>query len=339
LAAGLFALSGPLGWLGPAPSAQAKDFVVAAWGDPYEAGWRKSLVPKFEKKHGVTVVWDQGFSSQTLAKLRAQKANPQYDLAMMDDGPYYQGVALGLFEKLDMSKIPNAKNLVPSALEAGDTGVFFAYTGTGMYYNTKIFKEKGWDPPTSYLDLFEPTFAKRVTTHTIANTNGLNILLAMNELAGGKTPENMDPGFAKMKELATQVVTFDQFGETPTLIQQEAVVMGTWNIDRVVNLKNTGVPIEFVFPKEGIWGWRETIVVVKGRPKENQDLAHDFINMMLSQEEQENNAKFIGFIPVHNEVGHGREHIPNMKFPNWDKLQAHRPGWTERWNKEVERRR
>ena len=68
-------------------TAFAKDLVIAAWGDPIEAGWRRSLIPEFEKKHGVKVVWVQGFSSQTLAKIKAQQANPQIDLVMMDDGP------------------------------------------------------------------------------------------------------------------------------------------------------------------------------------------------------------------------------------------------------------
>ena len=55
----------------------------------------------------------------------------------------------------------------------------------------------------------------------------------------------------------------------------------TPNIDRVANLAATGVPIEFVFPKEGVWGWKEVAVVVKGRP--NQDLAYKFINQMMSK--------------------------------------------------------
>src|SRR5690242_17018121 len=68
--------------------AQPRELVIAAWGDPYEAGWRKSLVPEFEKQNNAKVIWVQGFSSQTLAKLRAQKDNPQIDVAMMDDGPF-----------------------------------------------------------------------------------------------------------------------------------------------------------------------------------------------------------------------------------------------------------
>ena len=36
-----------VGWAGLATT-QTRELVVAAWGDPYEAGWRKSLVPAFE---------------------------------------------------------------------------------------------------------------------------------------------------------------------------------------------------------------------------------------------------------------------------------------------------
>lgn len=339
LAGVLPAIVGLTAAIGVCGTAVAKDFVVAAWGDPYEEGWRKSLVPEFEKKYGVKIVWVQGFSSQTLAKLKAQQANPQIDVAMMDDGPFFQAANSGLIEKLDMAKVPNAKDLVEMAFEPKPHGVYFGVAGTGMYYNSKIFKEKGWAPPTSFNDLFDPKFAKRVTTHTIQNSAGLMVLLAMTKLAGGSIPDNMDPGFKKMQELAKQVVTFDQFGETAVLFQQEAVLIGTWNTDRVANLKLTGAPIEFVYPKEGIWAWKDAIGVIAGRPKEMQDLGHAFINMMLTKQEQENTAKYIGFIPMHKEVtGYGRETLKDMNFIDWGELAKHRPIWTERWNKEVERR-
>jgi putative spermidine/putrescine transport system substrate-binding protein len=340
LALGLFALSGPLGWLGPAPSAQAQELVIAAWGDPYRACWAESIIPQFEQKHNLKVIYTEGFSSQTLGKLKAQQAKPEIDIAMMDDGPFYQAVQLGLIEELDFAKIPNANELYEMAREPVPHGVLFGAAGTGLWYNEKIFKEKGWAPPSSWNDLFRPEFNKRIATHTIANSNGLMVLRAMNDLAGGKEPENMDPGFERMKELAKIVVTFDQFGETPTLIQQEATVMGPWNNDRVWNLANKGVPIKFVFPKEGVYGWREAIGVPKGRPAESVALAHDFINMMASQTQQLHNAKCIGFFPMHKQVqGFGSEEdIGNMKLTDWGKINKYRKDWTERWNKEVERR-
>jgi putative spermidine/putrescine transport system substrate-binding protein len=333
-----------LGWAGLATT-QSRELVVAAWGDPYEAGWRKSLVPAFEKQHNVKIVWVQGFSSQTLAKLRAQKDNPQIDVAMMDDGPHRQAAALGLVEKLDRSKLPNARELYEIAFEPGDFGLGFAVAAYGLYYNTKAFADNKWAPPTSWLDLYRPELKGKVSIHNIANANGLYLLLALNKIQGG-TDDNVDRGFAKLKELVPHVVTFDKFGETPTLIQQGATVIGTWNIDRVVNLAGTGVPVQFVSPKEGAWGHKEVVTIVKGRP--SQDLAYKFVDMLLGAEEQVNTAKHIGLGPLNRnakldadtagKVLYGQEAIARMTIPNWEIVNARRAEWTERWNKEIERR-
>ncbi len=325
--------------------AQTREFVVAAWGDPYEAGWRKSLVPRFEKENNVKVVWVQGFSSQTLAKLRAQKDNPQIDVAMLDDGPHRQAAALGLVEKIDRLRLANARHLYDVAFEPGDFGIGFAIAAYGLYYNTKVFAEKGWAPPTSWLDLFRPEFKGLVSVHNIANANGLYLLLALNKISGG-TDDNVDRGFAKLKELVPNVVTFDKFGETPTLIQQGQAVIGTWNLDRVVNLAATGVPVKFVAPKEGTWGHKEVVTIVKGRP--NTDLAYKWVDLLLSAEEQANTAKYIGLGPLNRNtkldpetaatVLYGPEQIARLVIPNWEVVNANRAAWTERWNKEIERR-
>src|SRR5262245_9491358 len=326
--------------------AQTRELVVAAWGDPYEAAWRRSLIPEFEKQNNAKVVWVQGFSSQTLAKVRAQKDNPQIDVAMMDDGPFRLAALGGLVEKLDRSKIPNVKELYDIAFEKGDFGIAFALTGSGLYYSPKVFEKNKWAPPTSWLDLFRPEFKGKVLVHNIANANGINILLALNKIGGGDESD-VERGFAKMKELVPSVVSFDRFGEAPTLIQQEAVVIGTWNIDRVSNFRSTtGSDLQFVFPKEGAWGWKEVVGIVKGRP--NQELAYKWIDLILSKQQQELNAEYVGFGPVSKmaqpkpevarTVIYGDEYITKLNIPNWDVVNEKRPEWTERWNKEIERR-
>ncbi len=325
--------------------AQTRELVIAAWGDPYEAGWRKSLVPEFEKKHNVKVVWVQGFSSQTLAKLRAQKDKPEIDVAMLDDGPHQVAVQLGLIEKIDRTKLPDAKDFYDNAFEAGDFGLAFGYNGAGLYYNTKIFKEKGWSEPNSWMDLFRPELKGRVTFHNIANGNGLGAMLAINQIMGGDD-NNVDKGFDKLKELGAHVITFDKFGETPTLFQQGEAWLGTWSIDRVANLAGSGAPIKFVFPKEGVSGWKEVVTIVKGRP--NQDLAYAWINMVMSRKQQENTAKFVGLGPVNKtatvddttaqRVLYGANVVNKMIIPKWEIVNAKRAEWTERWNQQIERK-
>ena len=327
---GLVALAGGLvHWAGESVG-QTKELVVAAWGDPYEAGWRKSLIPAFEKKYGVQVVWVPGFSSQTLAKLLAQKDNPQIDVAMLDDGPHRQAVIAGLVERIDRSKLPSARQLFDLAYEPNDYGIGFGVDGIGLFYNTKLFAENKWAPPVSWLDLYRQEFRGKVIAHHVTNGNGLCLLLALNRVSGAHEAKTIDPGFAKIKELVPHLVTFDKFGETPTLIQQGLAVTGAWAMARTANLAATGVPIQFVYPKEGVCGFKQVATILKSRP--NQDLAYKFIDMVLSREEQENTAKFVGFGPLNRDakldsetasrVIYGSEYVSRVWLPEVDRRQC-----------------
>lgn len=343
-AAFVIALALLLGRAGPA-LAETKQLVIAAWGGLYEEGWRRSLIPAFEKQYDAKVVWIPSVSTASVAKIQAQKDRPEIDLSMMDDGPHQQAAALGLVEKIDRSKLAHARDLYDVAFQPDDLGIGFGLTASGLYYNTKIFAENKWAPPTAMMDLFRPELKGKETAHSITHSSGLHLLLVFNKLGGGDY-SNMDAGFAKVRELAPNVLTFDKFGDTPTLIQQGASVMGTYFINSVASLASNGVPIKFVYPSDGALGINEVITIVKGRP--DNDLSYKFIDMLLSKEEQENTAKYIGMGPVNKhaklegdiaeKVIYGKENLGRLFFPDWKVVNANRAAWTERWNKEIERR-
>jgi putative spermidine/putrescine transport system substrate-binding protein len=326
-------------------NAQTREFVIATWGDPYEAGWRKSLIPEFEKQNNVKVVWVPGVSTANVAKLRAQKDNPQIDLAMMDEGPHRQAALQGLVEKIDRSKLTHASELYDLAYLPDDLGIAFGLSASGLWYAPKRFADNKWAPPTSWNDLFRPELKGKIVVHSIANANGIGVLTAFNRMAGG-TEQNVDKGFAKLKELVPAIITFDRFGETRTLIQQGAADMGTWSVEQTAALANTGVDVKFVYPKEGALALKIVATVVKGRP--NQDLAYKFLNLLLSKQQQENNAEFVGIGPVNktakltpttaSRVTYGDEAISRLYSANWDLIAEKRAEWTERWNKELEHR-
>src|SRR3954462_14199102 len=75
--------------------AQQKTFYVAGYGGAFEQTMRKEVIPAFEKAHGVKVEYIAGNSTDTLAKLVAQKSNQQIDVIIVDDGPMYQAINLG----------------------------------------------------------------------------------------------------------------------------------------------------------------------------------------------------------------------------------------------------
>src|SRR5579859_3985110 len=84
---------------GPA-DAQDKTLYVGSYGGSYETIMKQQVIPPFEKASGVHVEYVSGNSSETLAKIQAQKGHEDLDLAIMDDGPMYQAKSLGLCAKL-----------------------------------------------------------------------------------------------------------------------------------------------------------------------------------------------------------------------------------------------
>ena len=81
--------------VGGLAAAQQK-LTVAAYGGSYEDLMRKEIMPAFEKRSGAKLEYVAGNSTDNIARLQAQRGNQEIDVAILDDGPMYQAVALGL---------------------------------------------------------------------------------------------------------------------------------------------------------------------------------------------------------------------------------------------------
>ncbi|MGY4450784.1 hypothetical protein ACVWZR_005444 [Bradyrhizobium sp. i1.3.1] len=179
-----------------AASAQQKTLYVAGYGGSFEKTIRDEVIPAFEKENGVKVEYVAGNSTDTLAKLQAQKGNQQIDVAIVDDGPMYQAIQLGFCGKLE--GLP-AADLYDTARFKDDRAVAIGIVATGLMYNTKVFAEKGWAPPTSWNDLKDTKYAKQLVIPPINNTYGLEALVMLSKMNGGGET-NVDSGFKIFKE-------------------------------------------------------------------------------------------------------------------------------------------
>ncbi len=326
-------------------SGAAKELVVASWGDPYLAGWKKQLIPSFEQKFNVKITWlPSGGSQATLTNAIAHKG--EVDVALLDDGGFAGGVKQDIWEPLDFSRI-NTSDLYDVALTYKSSGGVAIGVGvTGGYYNTKVFQEKGWTPPTSIKDLADPKYCNHVTIHTITNGIGLGVLQIM-ALANGGDATNFDPGFAPMTKLAPCVLTFDTFGDTSTLIQQGAGWVGSWDLGRVKQLRDVGAPVDFIRWKEGVSGYVVMAPIVKGAP--HKELAYEFINYLLTADQQKNTAMDVGFGPLNKTVRltpdqtqylvYGEDQVKQVKLLDWTYVNKNRDAWTEKWKRQVEGQR
>ncbi|KAG1533107.1 hypothetical protein G6F50_015981 [Rhizopus delemar] len=67
-------------------------------------------------------------------------------------------------------------------------------------YNKKVFDEKKWAPPTSWMDLADPKYKGKVVFQSASgSTFGLHGFLMFNRIQGGDD-KNYEPGFKKWPE-------------------------------------------------------------------------------------------------------------------------------------------
>lgn len=323
-------------------SAQQKTLTVAGYGGSWEKTLRNSVFPAFEAKHGVKVEYTAGNSTDTIAKLQAQKGNQVIDVAIVDDGPMYLAIQLGFcapIKDLDKSELYDAAKF------KGDMAVAVGQTGTGFMVNTKYFKEKGWPIPASWNDLKDPKFKKLLVIPPINNTYGLYTLMMYARMNGGGET-NIEPGFKVMKEeINPNVLVYEPSpGKMTELFQSGQAAIAVWGTGRVQAFANTGFPVDFIYPKEGA-----PILLASACPvaKDNTNpLAHDFIKHMISADVQTALAKEMGNGPVNKKVD---VNMPELKMapvgeraakvlvPDWVTINKSREEWTKRWNREVER--
>jgi putative spermidine/putrescine transport system substrate-binding protein len=323
-------------------TAQEKTFYVAGYGGSFEQTMRKEIIPAFEKKHNVKVEYIAGNSTDTLAKLQAQKGNQQIDVAIVDDGPMYQAIQLGFCGKIE--GLP-AADLYKQARFKDDKAVAIGLVGTGIMYNTKYFADKGWAPPTSWNDLKDPKYKKLLVIPPINNTYGLYTLLMFARLNGGGE-KDIEPGFKVMKEAVNpNVLAYEPSpGKMTELFQSGQAVIGVWGTGRVQSFANTGFPVDFVYPKENA-----VTLLASACPVAKDGaspIASDFIKAMLEPAMQLVLLKDYGYGPVNNKVPVPAElakmapigpRADQLYNPDWDAINPQRQEWTKRWNREVER--
>src|SRR5947208_12937451 len=273
--------------------AQTKTLYVAAYGGSFEQTMRKDIIPPFEKKYGVKIEYVAGNSTDTLAKLQAQKGNQQIDVAIVDDGPMYQAIQLGFCGKVD--GLP--ADLYDAARFKDDRAVAIGIVATGLMYNTKAFAEKGWAPPTSWNDLKDPKYQKQLVIPPINNTYGLHTLLMLARMNGG-SEVNVDAGFKIIKtDVNPNVLAYEPSpGKMTELFQSGQAVLAVCGTGRVQRFANTGFPVDFVYPKEGASTLLTTACPIT-KPNASP-LASAFIKMLLDPKIQLVLLKDYGYGPV-----------------------------------------
>ncbi|WP_299847906.1 ABC transporter substrate-binding protein [uncultured Paracoccus sp.] len=326
------------------PIAAQETMYFAGYSGDFQTMFEAEIAPGFEADNNVDIVFVPGNSSQTLAKLQAQKGNQEISVALVDNGPMQMAVQFGLCESVaDPASYGELYDMAkPEAF--GGNAIGIGLVATGITYNTEKFASEGWDAPTSWNDLTDEKFDQRVTSNPISGTFGLNALLMFARINGG-SEENIEPGFDAIREnLAPKVVTWSSSNaEMAQMFQNGDIDLSVWGSNRAVALKKTGFPVEFVYPEEGAPAIIASVCAVAGGPQ--PELAQKLLQYLVSPEIQAKLATE-GFGPTNStttldgelaaEVPFGEERLSRLISVDWTVVNEKRADWTKEWTRTVE---
>jgi len=321
-------------------AAQAQQLVVATFGGSFADDTKTCVVAPFEKASGAKVVIQLGNSVQHAAAIRAMGGKPNYDVAYMDNSLATQLAGEGLLAPIDTTALSSYPDIDKAAFGPANAYVAFEVSATAITYDPKAVTT----PPTSWNDLFDPRYKGRIAIGDITGTSGMQFLLAVNKMRGG-TPDNMDPGFAALKELAADAVTlYTQADQLVSLFQRGDIVIAPWYPDRTGAQIDKGLSLAVAYPKEGAVGIRPVLVIPKGAP--NAALALKYVDAVLSTAGQTCFTERQYAAPVNLEVRLGDkvrkivatgDDYRNLWFPDPQAVASHLVEWTRRWQREVAR--
>lgn len=332
-----------LAFLTTVAHAEEKTLYLAAYGGSTEALFKEVIIPEWEKKTGAKVVYVSGNSTDTLAKLRAQEAAQEIDIAFVDDGPMTQAINFGYCEKVNDDVFDG---LYEAARMPENKAVGVGIVATGLAYNKKLFTKKGWEAPTSWADLADPKYKEMVAVPPITNGYGLHALIMAAKINGGGEA-NIEPGFEMFKSKIDQnVLVYEpSSGKMSELFQNGEIAMSVWGSGRLKSLADTGFPGGFVYPKEGAVN-----LLIGACPVVNSDvpeLAQDFLKFIVSPEMQQHFALKKGWGPVNRNtelteeqigalpVGPGR--VDKLVTIDYSIVNPARGDWTKQWTRRIER--
>lgn len=266
-------------WFG-AGVAQAKDkLVVSIWGGNWRDGAKEAIATEFTKRTGIDVDFITGGTMDRLTKAKIAAGKPEADVTLTTSHVAYLYVADGLFQKLDLDKIPNLKDAYPLALRSPYHIGLYSYVFTPAFRTDLMpagFKIDSWK------DLWGDQVKDKLG---LPDFDPSHIIVAAAVLSGGDA-ENWKVGIPLLEKLKPNIKAFYQSDAT----SEELVKTGETPVQVILSINayhqiKQGIPIQIATPKEGGVVGIDAVGISTG--SKMTEAAHQFINVALDPVVQE----------------------------------------------------
>jgi putative spermidine/putrescine transport system substrate-binding protein len=273
-----------------APAAHAQNaLVVSVWGGNWKDTVEKVIGKAFTAKTGMPVEFEVGGTIDRLAKARVAKGNPLVDLNFTTTHVARLYISDGLYEKLDMAKLPNAREIAKEAIRSDYHVGSWSYVYT-VVYRPDLVKED----ITKWSDLWKPSLKGKIAMPDFDPSHIITIAALME----GGNEVNWQKGEPKLKQLKESIAAFfSTDAQSQDLMKTGQAPVQVMLSVNAYHLQEQGIQVKVVQPTDypGIVGI-DTMAVMAGTKK--SDAAHQFINIALSKEIQAELVKALRAGPV-----------------------------------------
>lgn len=287
----------------------AKAMTVVSWGGAYQTSQQKAYSEPYAKLTGTTFTWDES-SNEAVAKLRAQfeAGNVTWDLVDVE-GPDSQRLCdEGLAMPIDFDKVlaPGADGSTPTK-DFGDSLINECFIpqiwfSTTFGYRTDVAEWNG-AVPTSVCDVFD--LQKFPGKRALEKRPKKNLEWAL--LCDGvakedlydvlSTPEGVDRALKKLDTIKSQVVWWSAGAETPQLLADKEVVMGSTYNGRLFSvIEEQHQPVAMLWDYEvfDFDGW----IVPNNLPEDRKARVMNFLKFATDTQRLADQAKYISYGPA-----------------------------------------
>lgn len=264
---------------------------VYNWGEYID----ESLIPEFENKYNVRVIYEKFLSNEQM--YNKLQDGSKFDVIVPSDYTTQRMREEGMLQKIDYSKITNYENIIPSLKGRhmdpnNEYSVPYFWGNVGILYNKNTvdrndLETQGWNI------LMNEKYKGKLFFYD-SERDAFMIALKAQGFSMNTTKEDelkkANDWLIEMKQTMDPVYGTDEIIDQMIGGAKDIAVMYSGDANAIL-LENPDM--DFYSPAEGTNTWVDAMVIPNDAP--NPDLAHKWIDFMISEEVSKRITEEIGY--------------------------------------------
>jgi putrescine transport system substrate-binding protein len=253
-------------------------------------------VEKFEAEYGIKVNYDI-YDSSSVVDVKLLAGGSGYDVVIHSNQYSSRLTPIGVYEKLDYSRLDNIRHLDQDLIEQIDVyektrgyAIPYHWGTTGYAYNADMVRERLGDHPMDSGDVvFDPEVVSKLADCGVSLLDDPTDMIPMVLAYLGRDPnavddENLAAAEAQLKLVRPYIRYFSNQKMATDLSNKEVCVAMSWSGDYITAQRRAteaglDMDLRYTIPKEGSGLWVDGVYMPADAP--HKDNAYLFLNFLM----------------------------------------------------------